>query len=227
MTAPAVRDPLHRAGQYRKRAFAPGLALLLLACPRPPPPPPEPPPPAPEVAPAPSPVPSPCLHIARLVAHKQERLLEIQCEGGFVFSVPAAFGRGERARKRAASDQRTPEGEYRVSGPARTSRFYRFVPIDYPSVADADDALAERRISAADHARIVAAHRRGALPPQDTPLGGALGLHGEGARWRGESKALDWTEGCIALSDRDVEFVAARVRRGTPVEIRPHAPGPR
>ena len=168
-------------------------------------------------------MPTPCLRIARLVAHKQERLLEIQCEGGFVFSVPAAFGRGERGPKRSAGDERTPEGEYRVSGPARASRFHRFVPIDYPSVGDADAALADARIGAADHARIVAAHRRGALPPQDTPLGGLLGLHGEGARWRGESKALDWTDGCIALADRDVQFVADRVRKGTPVEIRPHA----
>jgi murein L,D-transpeptidase YafK len=199
------------------------LALALLACPRPPPP-AEPAPPPPEAAPAPVPAPGPCLQITRLVAHKQERLLEIQCEGGFVFSVPAAFGRGERGPKRAAGDQRTPEGEYRVSGSARASRFHRFVPIDYPSIADADAALADGRISAAAHAGIVAAHQRGVMPPQDTPLGGLLGLHGEGVRWRGETPAIDWTDGCIGLADRDVEFVAERVREGTPVEIRPHAP---
>jgi murein L,D-transpeptidase YafK len=206
--------------------LAPWLAVTLLACPRPSPPPPAPPLPVPEEAPAPAPVPTPCLHIARLVAHKQERLLEIQCEGGFTFSVPAAFGRGDRGAKHTAGDQRTPEGEYRIAGPARASRFHRFVPIDYPSVADADAALADERISAADHARILAAHRRGATPPEDTALGGLLGLHGEGVRWRGESTALDWTDGCIALADRDVEFVAARVRKGTPVEIRPHAAAP-
>jgi hypothetical protein len=219
--APEVRHP-HRRGRYQwARASHLGLVLgILLSCARPPPPAPVPPPP-----PAPAPVapkpPPPCLHIARLVAHKAERRLEIQCEGGFVFSVTAAFGRDPSGPKAAAGDHRTPEGEYRVAGPARPSRFHRFVPIDYPSPADADAALAEGRLSRADHRRIREAHERGVMPPQDTPLGGLLGLHGEGARWRGDSKQLDWTFGCIGLADRDLDFVADRVKRGTPVSILP------
>jgi hypothetical protein len=196
---------------------------LALACARPAPPPsapePEPLPPPPPLVPAPPP--GPCLHIERLVANKSERNLRVHCEGGAVFTFAAAFGREPVDTKRAAGDERTPEGEYRVAGPARPSRFHRFLPIDYPSVADADLALAEKRISASDHRRIVDAHRRGALPPQDTALGGLLGVHGEGARWRGESKALDWTHGCIALPDAELDFVIDRVTRGTPVTIVP------
>ena len=59
------------------------------------------------------------------------------------------------------------------------------------------------------------------MPPQDTALGGLLGLHGEGARWRGESKGLDWTYGCIALADAELDFVIARVKKGTPLTILP------
>jgi murein L,D-transpeptidase YafK len=58
-------------------------------------------------------------------------------------------------------------------------------------------------------------------PPADTALGGHLGFHGEGRRWRGDSRYLDWTYGCIALSDADVDFVAARSAIGTPVWIEP------
>jgi murein L,D-transpeptidase YafK len=199
-----------------------GLALALgLGCARPAPlPPPAPeaviPPPLP-----PAPVPEPCLHIERLVANKRERSLAVYCEGGAVFTFPAAFGREPVGPKRVAGDSRTPEGDYRIAGPARPSRFHRFVPIDYPSVADADLALAEGRISPAEHSRIVDAHRRGVMPPQDTALGGLLGLHGEGERWRGESKGLDWTYGCIALPDAELDFVVERVTRGTPVTILP------
>jgi murein L,D-transpeptidase YafK len=209
------------------RAWAPHLCVaigLALSCARPAPPPAEPepaaltPPPAP---PVPAPVPGPCLHIERLVANKSERNLRVHCEGGAVFTFPAAFGREPAGAKRAAGDERTPEGDYHVAGPARPSRFHRFLPIDYPSVADADAALAEKRISRADHGRIVEAHRRGAMPPQDTPLGGLLGLHGEGVRWRGESKGLDWTHGCIALADAELDFVVARVKKGTPLTILP------
>jgi murein L,D-transpeptidase YafK len=201
-----------------------GLALACgLACARPAPPPVEPgpaavPPPAP---PPPAPIPGPCLHIERLVANKSERNLRVHCKGGAVFTFPAAFGREPAGAKRASGDERTPEGEYHVAGPARPSRFHRFLPIDYPALADADLALAERRISRADHRRIVEAHRRGVMPPQDTPLGGLLGLHGEGARWRGDSKALDWTHGCIALPDAELDFVIDRVTKGTPITIVP------
>jgi murein L,D-transpeptidase YafK len=207
-----------------RRGVALGLALglvLALACARPPPPAPPELPPAVAPPPAPPAIPPPCLHIERLVANKSERYLRVHCEGGAVFTFPAAFGRVPSGPKRAAGDERTPEGEYRISGPARPSRFHRFVPIDYPSVADADAALAEKRISRDDHRRIVEAHRRGAMPPQDTPLGGLLGLHGEGKRWRGESKALDWTYGCIALPDAELDFVADRVKKGTPITIVP------
>ena len=120
--------------------------------------------------------------------NKGERSSAAHCEGGAVFTFPAALGREPAGAKRAAGDQRTPEGDYRVAGPARPSRFHRFLPIDYPSVADADVALAEKRISRADHAP----HRRGAPARRDAAAGHAarraLGFHGEGARWRGESE---------------------------------------
>ena len=154
-----------------------------------------------------------------MIVHKGERRLWAECEGGAVVSLPVALGRVPLGHKRRAGDHRTPEGDYRIAGSAVRSRFHRFVPIDYPSRADADAALAERRISRADHARILAAHQRGVPPPVDTPLGGEIGLHGEGARWRGESSALDWTYGCIALADQDLDFVIARTRKGTPLSI--------
>jgi murein L,D-transpeptidase YafK len=133
--------------------------------------------------------------------------------------LPVALGRAPEGPKRSMGDQRTPEGEYRVAGPPRASRFHRFMPIDYPSTADADRALAEGRLTRGDHARIVAAQQSGRLPLANTPLGGGLGFHGEGVRWRGESAALDWTDGCIALSDADLDFLIARVGEGTPVSV--------
>jgi murein L,D-transpeptidase YafK len=195
-------------------------ALLALACPKPAPPPPAPAPPAPERV-EPAPPPPPCERILRIEVHKREHRLHAFCEGGAVIGMPVALGREPEGPKRVAGDHRTPEGLYRIAGPPERSRFHRFIPFDYPSVADADTALAAGIISVSDHRRILRAHDRGALPPEDTPLGGELGFHGEGERWRGDSKQLDWTFGCIALADRDLDFVVARVKRGTPVAILP------
>ena len=150
---------------------------------------------------------------------KSERRLAAECSGGGRLVFPIALAR-EPGPKRSAGDQRMPEGEYRIAGPPRTSRFHLFLPFDYPSRADADRALAERRIDAATHDAIVAAHAHGRMPPQDTPLGGGLGVHGEGVRWHGDLD-LDWTEGCVAVSDRAIEALARLVRRGTPIEILP------
>jgi murein L,D-transpeptidase YafK len=156
----------------------------------------------------------------RIEIHKAERRLRALCERGAVVEMTAAMGR-DRGPKREAGDLRTPEGSYRISGGPEASRFHAFVPIDYPSVADADRALAEGRIDPQQHARIVDAHARGDAPPPDTPLGGQIGIHGEGRRWAGDSADLDWTYGCVAVTDAELDFLIAHVEPGVPVEILP------
>ncbi len=167
-----------------------------------------------EPEPAPSP---PCERIERIVVSQADRLLVATCAGGGERTIPVALARKD-GPKRASGDQRLPEGDYRIAGPARSSRFHRFLPIDYPAPADAARGLAEGRLSREEHDAIVTAHRRGRLPPQQTGLGGHLGFHGEGRRWRGEL-ALDWTQGCVAMGDSDIEWLSDRSPPGTPVRI--------
>lgn len=161
-----------------------------------------------------------CPSVARLEVRKHERVLEAWCVGGGLRVFPIALSREPIGAKRQSGDQRIPEGAYHIAGSARSSRFHLFLPIDYPSPADADRGLAEGVISRRDHRRIRAAHAAGRMPPQDTALGGLLGFHGEGARWRGDLD-LDWTEGCVAVEDETIRWLAAHATRGTPVSIRP------
>lgn len=132
-----------------------------------------------------------------------------------------ALGRAPAGSKQARGDERVPEGVYHLVGVPRPSRFYRFWPLDYPSLADADRGVADRTITRAEARAIASAHAAGQLPPQNTALGGWIGLHGEGQRWRGDSAHLDWTQGCLALADGDLDFLIARAAPGTPVEILP------
>ena len=201
-----MRHPLRLPGAL--------LALWLAACASKPVP-----PPAPAVAPAePAPAP-PCDRVARLEVRKSEHRLVAECVGGVRQSFPVALSR-EKGAKAAAGDERVPEGSYRIAGAPRASRFHRFLPIDYPSAADAARALAEGRIDRSEHDAIVAAHRRHRLPPQQTALGGHVGFHGEGERWKGDLK-LDWTYGCVAVTDEVIDWIAERAPRGTPVSIVP------
>jgi hypothetical protein len=210
-----------RASHGASVAWALALLSLFgaLACAKPPPAPVEPPaPPAEEALPF---GPLPCERIVRIEVRKAAREVVAHCEGGASLRMTAAMGREPRGHKVASGDLRTPEGLYRIAGPLERNRFHGFVPIDYPSLADADAALADGRITASDHARIADAHARGVQPPVDTPLGGDIGIHGEGARWAGDSLHLDWTYGCIAVSDPDLDFIAPRVQIGVEIEILP------
>lgn len=201
------------------------IGFAVLACAAPPDPVPDPAllHPAgdiPSAGPPPAALP-PCERIVTIEIRKSQRTLRAHCARGALVEMTAALGREPRGDKLEAGDLRTPEGRYRISGRAVESRFHAFVPIDYPSTDDADRAFAEGRIDNWDHARIVDAHARGIEPPGDTPLGGEIGIHGEGERWAGDSEDLDWTFGCIALADRDLDYLIERIEPGTPLEILP------
>jgi len=199
--------PNHRAVKLVAAALALGAFACARAAPVPPPTaPPEPP---------------PCERIVEIEVRKAAHTLVARCERGAVVTMAIALGREPTGTKQRQGDYRTPEGDYRVAGPERESRFHRFIPIDYPSVADAEAARIDGRLAEPDYARILDAHARGALPPADTPLGGGIGLHGEGSRWQGESAGLDWTYGCVAVTDEEIDFLARRVAPGTPVRVLP------
>lgn len=183
---------------------------------------------APPPVPSPARIPEPakearsvCREILRIEVSKSARTLRAYCNHGVRVDIPVALGPVTLGPKEVAGDLRTPEGRYHVVGAARPSRFHLFLPIDYPSVQDAERARAAGLITHEESERIRSAHARGNLPPQDTRLGGHLGLHGEGQDWRGASAERDWTLGCIAMSDEDIRFVAGRIVPNVVVEIRP------
>lgn len=162
------------------------------------------------------------MEILRVEVWKRERTLQAFCKRGAVMTMTVALGRDEVGPKRRAGDHRTPEGVYRIAAEARLSRRYHlFLPIDYPSPADAEAAFADGRLGVKDYERIIAAHEQGVPPPDDTAIGGDLGFHGEGERWRGDSRDLDWTYGCIALPDEEIEFLSEHVEPGVEVRIHP------
>ncbi len=78
-----------------------------------------------------------------------------------------------------AGDEKTPLGDFRINEIRPSERFQQFLSLDYPNMDHAERALREGRIDAGEYGRIETARSRG-TPPQDTPLGGHLGIHGIG-----------------------------------------------
>jgi murein L,D-transpeptidase YafK len=113
-------------------------------------------------------------------------------------------------------DGRTPVGKYYVTEKRPNSPFHRFLGISYPNIDDAERGFAAHLISADQWADILFANLQHQPPPWHTPLGGRVGIHGEGGR---NALGVDWTEGCIAVSDDAIEYLYHVVPVGTPVII--------
>lgn len=144
---------------------------------------------------------------AVVVVWKGARRSGLYHDGALVGCWPIALGAaGDAGPKRQEGDLRTPEGWYRLSD-RPWSAYYGAVSLHYPSAKDAASALSDGRIDAPTHARIVAAEASGAMPPQDTALGSHLLLHGGGV-------GVDWTLGCVAYDNADIDALRAGLEPG-------------
>lgn len=131
-----------------------------------------------------------------------------------------AFGRGGVATYRRSGDGKTPKGVFHVAWINPHSRYHLFFGLDYPTPLHAEEAYRRRLIDADTYRRIRRARARHELPPQDTRLGGHIGIHGTGDRDPDIHRLFNWTEGCVALTNEQVEQLARWVRLGTMVVIR-------
>ena len=131
-----------------------------------------------------------------------------------------SIGSGGAAKIRRRGDETTPLGIFRIAWIDRRSRYGSFYGFDYPSERVARSAYAEGIIGRADLDAILVALQQHRLPPQNTPLGGYLGIHGVGRGDPAIHEAFNWTDGCIALSNRQLRQFSRWVRVGTQVVIR-------
>lgn len=138
--------------------------------------------------------------IDRVLVDKSEHRLWAYEEGRPVRSFPVALGSEPVGHKERQGDGRTPEGVYPVIAHKRDSAFHRALRLGYPT---------PEQVEAAEDAGI--------------DPGGDIMIHGlpNGQGWVGEAHLqADWTAGCIALTDDEIDWLYRFVADGTPVEIR-------
>jgi murein L,D-transpeptidase YafK len=131
-----------------------------------------------------------------------------------------ALGRGGTGTERQRGDSKTPLGEFQVGWINWNSSFHIFIGLDFPNREHAQRAYRRKLIDNRTYQAIQDALLRGQTPPQDTPLGGQIGIHGLGKADPVVHRAFNWTRGCIALTNEEIEEVAGWVRPGTKVIIR-------
>jgi murein L,D-transpeptidase YafK len=131
-----------------------------------------------------------------------------------------AIGRGGAGADRVRGDDRTPLGKYRVAWFNPNSRFRFFIGLDFPLRSQVERAYRRGLLSETEYNRLKRALYQGGVPPQDSPLGGQIGIHGLGQADRRLHDLSNWTEGCVALTNEQIERLRSYVRIGTTVVIR-------
>lgn len=111
---------------------------------------------------------------------------------------------------------RTPEGEFFVASKNAGSQFYKAFVLNYPNAEDAARGLEDGLITQEQYDAIVHAERRFGMPPMNTELGGWIEIHGDGT-----GKRQNWTQGCVAIQNIQMDRLWDLVDVGTPVLITP------
>lgn len=153
---------------------------------------------------------------------KSEQMLYVYNGASLVSKYPTDLGynffadKERRGSNAVPDDWRTPEGEFYVVAKNSSSEFYRALVLNYPNAEDADRGIKVGLISDTEFDGIVRAERDRSMPPMNTALGGWIEIHGDGT-----GRQSNWTRGCIAILNEQIDRLWSIVHVGTPVLIIP------
>ena len=136
-----------------------------------------------------------------VVVKKSESRLYLQRGGKQIASFKIALGADPEGHKQQEGDERTPEGRYVLDSKNPKSAYFKSIHISYPNAVD-----------------VATAKAHGVNP------GGLIMIHGQknGLGWLAAlAQLFDWTDGCVALSNDDMEKLWSAVDVGTRIEIYP------
>jgi murein L,D-transpeptidase YafK len=139
-----------------------------------------------------------------IIVDKLSRRLVLYRFGAPIRTYPVVIGRNA-GRKLYEGDRRTPSGIYEIVGKHSHPKWDRFLAINYPNEADRENYLA--------------ALNAGRIPRSSPGTGGSIGIHGTDKEDLNRV-GINWTYGCVSLSNRDVEELDSLVPEGTTVLIR-------
>jgi murein L,D-transpeptidase YafK len=137
----------------------------------------------------------------KIVIEKAARKMSLYHKGAVLKTYNISLGGEPVGAKERQGDHRTPEGTYTISGRNAKSKFHRSLRISYPSAADRERA------------------KKAGVDP-----GGDIMIHGlpNGWGWLGASHSkTDWTDGCIAVTNDEIEEIWELVSNGTTVILQP------
>ena len=157
-----------------------------------------------------------------LVISRSSQELKIMEGEQIVRQFHISYGKGGKGAKRILGDSKTPLGVYKIINFKGNSKFYFFMQLDYPNLLDAWYGYKNKIISATEFKNITIAIKNNDIPPQNTKLGGYIGIHGLGDTTDKKlaiHNEMNWTQGCIAMTNEEINDLKKYVDIGTRVII--------
>lgn len=139
--------------------------------------------------------------IDQLVVEKKKRQMHAYAQGKLVKTYSVALGRQPTGHKQVQGDKKTPEGIYTINDKNPNSGYHKNLGVSYPNAKD----------------RAYAA-RLGKSAGGDIKIHGMRNGLGFVGKWH---RFINWTAGCIAVTDAEMDELYAAVKVGTSIEIRP------
>ncbi len=130
-----------------------------------------------------------------------------------------AIGRYGTTTDKQKGDNKTPLGHFVIAWITDDTPYHRFFGLLYPNKEYAERAFLAGHLDQKTWNKIHQAFASGYLPPQDTVLGGNLGIHGIGKGDKIIHEQYNWTNGCVALTNEQIDRLKAWIMVGTSVEI--------
>jgi murein L,D-transpeptidase YafK len=143
----------------------------------------------------------PHVKIDKLVVLKSKRRMEAYSKGEVIKIYKISLGRSPIGDKEVEGDKKTPEGAYFINGKNSESGYYKNLGISYPNREDIEQARM-KKINPGGEIKIHG-------------IRNGFGFIGKFQRW------LDWTAGCVALTNEEVDEIYQAVEVGTPITILP------
>lgn len=157
-----------------------------------------------------------------LVISRSSQELKIMNGEKVVKQFRITYGKGGKGAKRVLGDRKTPLGVYKIVNFKGDSKFYYFMQLDYPNLLDAWYGYKNKIITANEFKYITTSIKNDGVPPQDTKLGGYIGIHGLGDTTDQKlaiHNEVNWTQGCIAMTNEEINVLKKYVDIGTRVII--------
>jgi len=145
----------------------------------------------------------------KIIIEKSRRVLGVYGNGVLLKEYGVSLGEQPAGDKEREGDRKTPEGEFYIAEKKKFTVYHNAFLLSYPNLENAKRGLASGLINRREYEAIETAINQCKIPPQNTGLGGDIEFHGGGGIKEG-----DWTWGCAALEDREVDELASFVEVG-------------